>query len=446
MLSDITINEFSVKDSFSFANEIRLQDSKYIMASFDVESLFSNIPLTETIQICCDELYKNTNVVNGLRKHDMSDLLSLSVKNSIFLFNDRFYMQSEGVAMGSPLGPTLANSFLCFHEKNWLDNCPSQFKPVFYRRYVDDIFLLFETKDHVKKFEKYLNSRHGNIKFTVEIEVNDKLSFLDIEIHRTDQEFKTSLYRKPTFSGIYTNFNSFTPVLYKRGLLFSLLYRVYNICSDHELMLEEIDKLKSIWRKNLYPNTLIKSCINVFFSKLFIEKAVKHTVPKKELFLSLPYLGIQSLQVRKRLNLLFKDYLPYCNLKIVFNSKSRLKNLFVFKDKIPIYMKSRLIYKFTCSICKVAYIGKTNRHFHVRYNEHLGLSKLTNKPLKYNKQSTTAVREHIRNCNHSASNNDFKIIGSDNNPYHLLLKESLSIFMEDPVLNKTVKSFPLELF
>ena len=211
-------------------------------------------------------------------------------------------------------------------------------------------------------------------------------------------------------------------------------------------MLEEIDKLKSIWRKNLYPNTLIKSCINVFFSKLFIEKAVKHTVPKKELFLSLPYLGIQSLQVRKRLNLLFKDYLPYCNLKIVFNSKSRLKNLFVFKDKIPIYMKSRLIYKFTCSICKVAYIGKTNRHFHVRYNEHLGLSKLTNKPLKYNKQSTTAVREHIRNCNHSASNNDFKIIGSDNNPYHLLLKESLSIFMEDPVLNKTVKSFPLELF
>ena len=99
-----------------------------------------------------------------------------------------------------------------------------------------------------------------------------------------------------------------------------------------------------------------------------------------------------------------------------------------------------------CSICKVAYIGKTNRHFHVRYNEHLGLSKLTNKPLKYNKQSTTAVREHIRNCNHSASNNDFKIIESDNNPYHLLLKESLSIFMEDPVLNKTVKSFPLELF
>ena len=69
ILNDITTNEFSIKDSFSFVNEIRTQNSKFIMASFDVESLFSNIPLTETIQICIDELYKNSESVNGLSKH-----------------------------------------------------------------------------------------------------------------------------------------------------------------------------------------------------------------------------------------------------------------------------------------------------------------------------------------------------------------------------------------
>ena len=168
--------------------------------------------------------------------------------------------------------------------------------------------------------------------------------------------------------------------------------------------------------------------------------------PVTSILYSLQYLGIQSLQVKKRLQQLFKDYMPYCKLKIVFKSNCRLSNMFVFKDRIPTYMKSAVIYKFTCSNCNVTYIGKTNRHFHVRYCEHLGISKLTNKELKYNKQSTTAVRDHLLNCKHNASPNDFKIIGSDNNKFHILIKESLSIFMEDPLLNKTLKSFPLDLF
>ena len=62
----------------------------------------------------------------------------------MFLFNDNFYSQTEGVAMGSPLVPTFANSFLGHHEKDWLYNCPKQFRPVYYIRYVDDIFVLFE--------------------------------------------------------------------------------------------------------------------------------------------------------------------------------------------------------------------------------------------------------------------------------------------------------------
>ena len=86
--------------------------------------------------------------------------------------------------MGSPLGPKLANVFMCYFENIWLVNCPAHFKPLVYRRFVDDTFLFFRTKDHVEKFQNYLNKQHKNIKFTSEIEANGSLSFVDINIIR----------------------------------------------------------------------------------------------------------------------------------------------------------------------------------------------------------------------------------------------------------------------
>lgn len=72
--------------------------------------------------------------------------------------------------MGSSLRPLFANIFLSFHEKSWLSDSPRMFKPLFYRRYVDDCFLLFQSPDHVFPFLSYLNSKHPNIQFTHELE------------------------------------------------------------------------------------------------------------------------------------------------------------------------------------------------------------------------------------------------------------------------------------
>ena len=119
--------------------------------------------------------------------------------------------------MGSPLRPTLANLFLVDYESKWLKECSVQFAPEYYRHYVDDIFLLFKAKDHSKKFFRYMNSRHANIKFTCE-ELNDnKISFLDISITRTENKFTMSIFRKKTFSGVYLNFHSHLPTDYKKG-------------------------------------------------------------------------------------------------------------------------------------------------------------------------------------------------------------------------------------
>ena len=79
--------------------------------------------------------------------------------------NNKRYKKIDGVAMGSPLGPTPAKAILCHYERKWLNECPSQFKPVVYKRYVDDIFVLFKSKEHLKLFVNYMNSKHRNIKF-----------------------------------------------------------------------------------------------------------------------------------------------------------------------------------------------------------------------------------------------------------------------------------------
>ena len=93
--------------------------------------------------------------------------------------------------MCSPLGTTLANVFKCHFENIWLENCPAHFKPNVYRRFVDDTFLLFQTKDHVEKFKNYLNQQHKNIKFMSEIEKNGSLSFLGITITNENKKFVT---------------------------------------------------------------------------------------------------------------------------------------------------------------------------------------------------------------------------------------------------------------
>ena len=131
--------------------------------------------------------------------------------------------------MGSLLGQLFADISLSFHERNWFNNCPPDFKPTYYRRYVDDCFLLFRSPSHIPLFLDFLNHQHPNIKFTSEIESNNTLPFLDVKITRSNQSFSTSVYHKPTFTGLFTNFDSFIPLSYRRSLILSLLHRFFNL-------------------------------------------------------------------------------------------------------------------------------------------------------------------------------------------------------------------------
>ena len=219
-----------------------------------------------------------------------------------------------------------------------------------------------------------MSSKHPNINFSIEKEKVGCLPFLDVNIFRENEKFATNVYRKQTFSGVYTNFKSFIPVTYKIGLIKSLLFRCFSLCFDFIKFHHEIDKLKSILYKNSCPRDLIDKCIKEFLDRILTPKPVVSTVPKKELIITLPYLGKLSLQICTRINRIMKNKLPYCNVQFVFQTKCKISNFFTFKDKIPLVLRSGIVYKF--------HYDKTKRHFKVRMCEHLGISALTGKRVK----------------------------------------------------------------
>ena len=211
-----------------------------------------------------------------------------------------------------------------------------------------------------------------------------------------------------------------------------------------ELFHHELNKLKNIFCSNGYPNDMIDNCIKIFFNKLYNKKPVMYTVPRKEVLSVLPYLGKLSLELRTRLNKIFRSKIPTCKL-VIFRLSVRIKNFFGFKDKIPRELKSGLVYRFKCGGCNTTYYGKTIRHFHVRIYEHLGISPLTGKVLTT--LNRTAISDHLADTPTCyATTDNFDILSRDVVDYKLLIKESLFIKRDDPPLNRTIKSIPLSLF
>ena len=170
-----------------------------------------------------------------------------------------------------------------------------------------------------------MSSKHQNIIFTVEQGNVSSLSFFDVKICRKNGKFVTSVYRKPIFSGVFTSYETFIPTYQKRGLLHTLLHSSFRICCDFKTFHFEIDHLKTILIKNNYPLNFIGSCIKSFHNKLYTPKVMVPNVPKRNVFVKLPFLGSASFQIRKKLQKLFGDKLTSCNLKMVFTSPIRVK-------------------------------------------------------------------------------------------------------------------------
>ena len=178
--------------------------------------------------------------------------------------------------------------------------------------------------------------------------------------------------------------------------------------------------------------------------RVLMRKLVVSTVPKKSLMTVLPYLGQLLLQIRTRTNCVMRNKLPHCNLQIVFQTKCKLINFFTFKDKIPVFLHSGIVYKCKCGGYNGTYYSKTKQHFKVRMCEHLGVSALTGKRVKGDNNS--AIKEHNLFCNNLSGFDDFSILAGNKYDFKVTLMESLLINRDHPPLNKNRHLLPLELF
>ena len=313
----------------------------------------------------------------------------------------------------------------------------------FYRRYVDDTFLIFNDLSHVESFHNYLNSKHPNIKFTYEIEQDRKLSFLDIEIFRQHGKFMTSVFRKSTFTGLGLNFLSYSPSLYKLNSIRTLISRAYNICSDFDLFHQDMNFLLKFFTENAYPTFLFSKILRLFMNENFEPKPVYTTVDKDVRYIKLPFVGHSSYDVRKKLQNILKHTFPQIRFQFVFVNSFTIGSLFKERSSLPVDLSSGSVYLFSCPQCGLRYVGSCSRWLRHRILEHRGLSIRTGFPLS--KPSHSAIRDHSLAMDHPFTNQDFTILTLTCNRLDLVISESLFIGRMKPELNENLSSFNLSI-
>ena len=295
LLSPLAQNEFSLKDSFDAVTRIhnippQLVVQGYRYVSFDVKSLFTNIPLKKVIKIILKRVYDDKQISSNLKPRTLKKLLKDCCTKTPFSFNGALYHQIDGVSIGSPLGPTLANILMTELEDDIIRPLITSDKLKFYVRYVNDTLILAKPEDIPLILEK-LNSFRPQIQFTYEefVDHND-VHFLDIKFDSQG----TTIYRKSTHTGQYRHYSSFTPWSRKVAWIRALVHRATKICSTQQLLQLEILNIKRFASWNGFPRWICDKLINTYSTS----QSSKTTPGGKEpeptisiIWIRLPFIG-----------------------------------------------------------------------------------------------------------------------------------------------------------
>ena len=400
------------------------------LVSFDVVSLFTNVPLNDTIKIISSYLYpEGVESCMPFPKKSFEKLMKIAT-GGLFMHQDRFYTQTDGVAMGNPLGPTLANFFLAHLETTVLNKFPGS-KPKLYLRYVDDIFAVFEEESHIIPFFNYLNQLHKNLAFTTELG-GRTLPFLNVEIEVNANNFNSWVYRKKTHTGVLMNFSAIVPISWKTGLVMGQLHRAKTICSNDLYFRQEVAKLKEMFCCNGYSRSFFDKAYQWFLNKQDVDivpTVDEDTEVIKTVNLTIPYLGEASDKFAKQMiSLVKKTY----NVKVlpVFTS-TKIGDYFSLKTSTPFPYSANVVYQFHClRDAGCSYIGQSKRHLLTRVNEHLSL---TGGP-------ESQIKNHIYNCpkchKQFLSVENFKVLKKCRTSFETMIQEALKIKRLRPKLNK----------
>ena len=194
---------------------------------------------------------------------------------------------------------------------------------------------------------------------------------------------------------------------------------------------------------NSFPSHMFDHLVRRFLNNIFEPKPATHTAPKKIVYFCLPFTGSHSLQIRTQITRLCNAAYPHLNIRFLFRSTTRISSFFPFKDKVPKFLRSSVVYLFKCRCCSASYVSQTTRHLHTRVSEHLGISPITGKPSSSPVMSS--IFSHLHTTGHSANFDDFEILSSCSDTSELMIHESLFISKLKPSLNVQGSSIPLNL-
>ena len=422
------------------------------MISFDVVSLFTNVPLNATIDIILRKIYVEKLIKTKIKRKNMKELLLLCTKEVPFSFNEEMYMQVDGVMMGSPLGPLFANIFMCELENYVIPRLAHKLSN--WMRYVDDTFALIKPEEE-RYVQEELNSYHQNIQFTYELEEQGKISFLDVLVTKSanDGSLETSVYRKSTNTDVYMNWKSHAPTTWKIATLKSLVKRAILVSSTDPALEAELRHLKKVFCElNDYPSPLVEEIIrnernyaleqqNREPEETEPEIESEQTEDKINLTLTLPYAGNVGEKIVQQMRKYVKQAVNTATKRVNLNTMYRSRKLstrFNIKDKTKMEHMHNIVYYVPCpnKKCKDDYSGETKRWIEVPSDEHRS------------KDKKSHVLQHTKATKHKrVSLSDFKILGQGyRSSFRRKISESLFIKRLKPTLNVQKDSYKLALF
>ena len=464
LLTPLATSKYTIQNTKEFVDKVRKMKVPrgYKMISFDVVSLFTNVPLERTIEIILRKVYDEKRIKTKIKREDMKQLLLLCTKGVPFSFDGQLYTQIEGVMMGSPLGALFANIFMTELENSVV---PRLDKLSNWNRYVDDTFAFVELGAE-KTIQEELNKFHPTIQFTYETEESSSLSFLDVLVTKNnDGTLQISLYRKDTNTDVYMNWNSYAPKAWKIATLKSLIKRAFMISSTADSLNKELQHLKDVFSCiNQYPKSVIE---NAIVTERELDKRRKEGNQENDeenrgnesseenqethendrgnestdtITLNLPYAGDDGEKIMKKMTKVINNTLDKTKktkVRIVYNAK-KLSARFSVKDKTELKHIHNVVYHIKCprKKCKSHYIGQTKCRTEKRTIQHNRMDKNSH-VLKHSKE-TKHRRIWLK---------DVKILGQGyQSDFKRKISESLFIRTMTPDLNVQKDAYKLALF
>jgi hypothetical protein len=245
-------NAFNIQNSRDLIH--KMKDTPilphFTLASLDISNLYTNIPVAETQTILADIL-KQT-LTDTQTQRELPGWYDKITKQNYFTFNGNTMIQKEGLAMGAPSSGLIAEIFLQHIENIHMARLSMKRKIINYFRYVDDILIIFDpTHSSIQAILDDFNTLHRNLQFTAELEENNTINYLDITIQKTPTNWKTAIYRKPTFTDTIIPYTSNHPTQHK----YAAVKFLYNRLNTYDLLADEYQQEEDTIHNILYNNS-----------------------------------------------------------------------------------------------------------------------------------------------------------------------------------------------